>query len=107
LSPDKLTLFIALKTKFFDDERIKAIEEELAEEEALRKDEERQEQFSKMNEKRRMAMEALANNPNMPIDEMPDCPQKLEKIRKAGEKYNDTQFDHEYENEIYGDAIYE
>ena len=41
-----------------------------------------------------MAMEALANNPNMPIDEMPDCPQKLEKIRRAGEKYNDMQFDH-------------
>lgn len=92
LSPDKLTLFNALKAKFFDEERQKAIEEQLAEEEATRKDAERQEMFAKMSSQRLAALEKMRNNPDMPIDEMPDCPTKLEKVReqaKAGTKFTD------------------
>jgi hypothetical protein len=82
LSPDKLTLFNALKVKFFDDLRQKAIDEQLAEEEAARKDAERQEMFAKMSQAKVEALERMRNNPDMPIDEMPDCPTKLEKIRE-------------------------
>ena len=92
LSPDKLTLFNALKAKFFDEERQKAIEEQLAEEEAARKDAERQEMFAKMSSQRLAALEKMRNNPDMPIDEMPDCPTKLEKVReqaRAGTKFTD------------------
>lgn len=74
LSPDKLTLFNALKAKFFNDQRQKAIDQQQAEDEALRKDAERQEMFSKMSGARAAAIEAMKANPDMPIDEMPDCP---------------------------------
>ena len=109
LSPDKLTLFNALKAKFFDEERQKAIDEQLAEEEAARKDAERQEMFAKMSSARLAALEKMKNNPNMPIDEMPDCPTKLEKVReqaKAGTEFTDKQFDHEDEKLVYGDFVH-
>ena len=54
----------------------------------------------------------------MPIDEMPDCPEKLEKIREdckkkreniredcktKKEKFNDVQFDHDNNEMMFGD----
>jgi len=40
---------------------------------------------------------------------MPDCPQKLDKIREeaaAGKKFTDAQFDHDKEQEVMGDRVF-
>ena len=65
--------------------------------------------FAKMSGARQAAIEAMRRNPDMPIDEMPDCPTKLEKIRaqaQQGEKFNDSQFDHNNEEAVYGEFVY-
>jgi len=57
-----------------------ALEEEL-------KNLEREEEQRKMSDKQKALMEELKNNPNMPIDDMPDCEFKWKKILEKGEKF--------------------
>ena len=64
-----------------------------------------------MNNARRDAMERLIKNPDMPVDEMPDCDIKLAKIRanckKDGKKFVDVQFDCEKDEEkVLGGPIF-
>lgn len=51
------------------------------------------------------------NNPDMPLDDMPDCFIKLDKLRQDCKdntrKYTDKQFDHEQEEAVFGAAIFE
>ena len=54
----------------------------------------------------------MQNNPNMSIDDMPDSPEKLEKIRKDcrenSKKYTDMEFDHDTDvAEVLGSTIME
>ena len=65
-----------------DEERQKQIDEDLVEAREAAADAERQEALAKMGDKRRQMMEMLLKNPDMPIDEMPDCHIKLNKIRE-------------------------
>ena len=94
LSPDKQTLFNALKVKFIEEERQKALMEEMREQEEERKSQERQNALAQMSAERQAAMQRMLDNPNMPIEEMPDCDQKLTKIREwcrdNNEKYTDA-----------------
>lgn len=106
MSPDKQTLFNALKSKFIEEERQKQIDEELVEQREAERDAERQEALARMGDERRALMEKLKNNPDMPIDEMPDCHIKLNKIREHCKtnacKYTDVQFNHEEEDKVFG-----
>lgn len=47
-----------------------------------------------MSQEKQRAIEEMRNNPNMPIEKMPDCPTKLEKIRSfcktEGCKFSDA-----------------
>lgn len=86
-------MFNALKARFFDNERQQAIDEEMAEQAAAEKAAEREANFAKMSQAKQRALEMMRNNPNMPIEEMPDCPEKLAKIRtmaKDGTKFTDN-----------------
>jgi len=62
---------------------------------------ERLEALAAMSGKRKAAMEEMMRNPDMPLDDMPDCHVKLEKLRQDCKdntrKYTDKQFDHEQE----------
>lgn len=99
MTPDKQTLFNALKVKFIDEERQKQIDEDLVEAREAAKDAERQEALAQMSNAKQAMMAKLDANPNMPIDEMPDCRRKLAAIRKDcaenNKKYTDAQFDHD------------
>lgn len=92
-----------------DEERQKQIDEDLVEAREAAADAARQEALAKMGDKRRQMMEMLMKNPDMPIDEMPDCHIKLNKIReycKANAcKFEDKQFDHSDEAAIFGERI--
>ena len=52
---------------------------------------------------------ALNNNSNMSIEDMPDCIDKLEKIRKDcrenSRKFTDSEFDHTDEAKVLGSNI--
>lgn len=65
--------------------------------------------LAKMSDARRLAMEEMLKNPNMPIDDMPDCKIKLDKIREKvkedHQKFTDSQFDHEKPDQVLGDRI--
>ena len=71
---------------------------------------ERMEAMAMMGDKRRKQMEEMLKNPDMPMDQMPDCEMKLEKIRADctanSKKYTDVDFDHEKEEEILGAPIF-
>ena len=62
-----------------------------------------------MSAARQAAMKRLMANPDMPIDEMPDCDIKLKKIREYCKtnacKFNDVQFDHSDEVKVLGEPI--
>ena len=64
-----------------------------------------------MSDWRRKKIEDMQNNPNMPIDDMPDCLEKLEKIRadclKNNKKYIDQEFDHEDQAKVLGSNIFD
>lgn len=66
----------------------------------------RLETLAAMSEDRRKAMQELMRNPDMPIEKMPDCDTKLAKVRQycldKACKFQDTQFDHEDEDKVYG-----
>jgi len=66
----------------------------MKEAELQRKTEEAQEALARMGAARRAALLALEKNPNMPLDEMPDCEKKLNKIRETfanvPEKFTDV-----------------
>ena len=106
LTPDKQTLFNALKLKFIEEEREKQYAEDLVEEREAQKDEERQNNLSKMSDAKKALIAKLDANPNMPIDEMPDCRRKLIAIRKDclenTKKYTDVQWDHMDETKLFG-----
>jgi len=99
LTPDKQTLFNALKDQYIEEERQKQILIELKAAEEERKSMERMEALAAMSNKRREAMDMLMKNPDMPLDEMPDCHIKLGKLRQDCKdntrKYTDKQFDHD------------
>lgn len=109
LSPDKQTLFNALKDRYIEEERQKYIDELAAEEREQRASEARMDAIAKMSDARRLAMEEMLKNPNMPIEDMPDCKVKLDKIREKckqdGEKFTDTQFDHDKPEVVLGERI--
>ena len=109
MTPDKQTLFNALKIKFVDEERQKQIDEDLVEAREAAADAERQEAMAKMGDARRKMMEELMKNPDMPIDEMPDCKIKLDKIRDWCKtnacKFEDKQFDHMTEDNVFGEGM--
>jgi len=67
--------------------------------------------LAQMSGKRRAAIKRLQENPDMPIDDMPDCDIKLQKIREHCKtnacKFTDKQFDHGTEEEILGTSIYQ
>lgn len=94
LDAEKYVLFKQLKEDF--------VQEELEKEDAIRekerieeeKDRERQERLAEMSDAKRQKLQNL--DPNMPIDDMPDCDVKYEKIlaeyAKSGEQFTDKQF---------------
>ena len=94
LPPEKIVLFRSLKEMY--------VQEELEKEDAIReqarieqeKEEERQEKLAKMSEEKRRLLDNL--DPNTPIDEMPDCELKYNKIVdryiQNDETFIDTQF---------------
>lgn len=106
LTPDKQTLFNALKAKFVDEMRQKQIDEDLVEIREEKNNAARREDLAKMGEQKRLMMEKLRKNPDMPIDEMPDCHIKLNKIREHCKtnacKFTDVQFDHDNEDSVFG-----
>ena len=112
LTPYKQTLFNALKDQWIQEERLKheIIEQKAAEEE--RKSLERLQAYAAMSSKRRAAMDMLIKNPHvyMPLDDMPDCDIKLNKLRQDCKvnaiKYTDKQFDHEQEEQVLGTTIF-
>lgn len=64
-----------------------------------------------MSGKRQAAMRRMLADPNMPVDDMPDCMKKLDKIRDECKtnttKFTDAQFDHAIEEEVLGTNIYQ
>ena len=111
MTADKQTLFNALKLKFVEEERQKQIDEDLAEEKENQAAAERQEAMAQMSAARQAAMKRLMANPDMPIDEMPDCGIKLKKIREHCKtnscKFTDAQFSHEEEEKVLGTPIFQ
>ena len=105
LSPDKRALFDALKKKFIDDERLRDEQEEAAALEEQRKAEEHANLLAQMSDKKR---QLLANmDKNAPIDELPDCQHKFEKIEEEfgadnENKFVDVNFDHNDPDKILG-----
>lgn len=73
LTPDKQTLFNALKDFYIEEQRNKAIEEEMAEQREQERAEARLQALGNMDAERRAKFAEMDKNPNMPIDEMPDC----------------------------------
>jgi len=59
-----------------------------------------------MSDAKKALIAKLDANPNMPIDEMPDCRRKLIAIRKDclenTKKYTDVQWDHMDETKLFG-----
>ena len=83
----------------------------MAEEKEAEKAQARLEEFGQMNAARRAAIEKLKKNPNMPIDEMPDCDIKLQRIREQctldGKKFTDVQWHYEKEEQVLGKTIFD
>jgi len=106
MTPDKQTLFNALKVKFIDEERQKQIDEDLVEAKEAAANEARMEALAKMGDARKEMMQKLMANPDMPIDEMPDCHIKLKAIREFCKtnacKFTDKQFDHDNPSSVFG-----
>lgn len=67
--------------------------------------------LAQMSSKRQAMMARMDADPNMPVDDMPDCQKKLEKIRNECKtnacKFTDAQFDHKIEEEVLGTNIYQ
>lgn len=103
-------MFNALKLKFIEEERQKAIDEELSAQREENAAQARLENQAKMSQEKQLALQRMKDNPNMPIDEMPDCHHKLTKIRAntvtTSEKFTDVQFDHNNEEAILGPKVF-
>mmetsp|Transcript_3192 Transcript_3192/g.2152 ORF Transcript_3192/g.2152 Transcript_3192/m.2152 type:complete len:92 (-) Transcript_3192:1290-1565(-) len=55
-----------------------------------------------MSDQQRKLLEELEKNPNMPVEDMPDCLQKWKKILERGEKYQDKAWSHLDEDKVLG-----
>ena len=94
LSAEKQVLFKKLREAFTEEERQR--EEEVLEKERIEaeKEEERQERLAKLTEEKRKLLSNL--DPNMPINDMPDCEPKYNKIvqrfKSEGIQFEDKQF---------------
>lgn len=109
LSPDKQLLFNALKEKYVQEERQRRLDDQAREEREKAVAEARLESLAAISEDRRKAMEEFMRNPDMSVDQMPDCQTKLAKVRQHcldnACKFTDTQFDHEDEDKVYGNLF--
>jgi len=96
MSPDKLTVFNALKEQFVVEQRRKAEEEQAEEMKAKAAEAERIAKFASMSKAKQ---DELANmDPSWPIEKLPDCDTKWEKIVAKGKaepdwKYTDEKWD--------------
>ena len=83
------------------------MEEEAAAELEEKKNEERQAMLEQMSEAKRKMLENL--DLTLPIDELPDCPEKFTKIEEqcfdTNDKYIDMQFPYDDENKVLGERI--
>jgi len=109
LTPDKRALFNALKARFIEEQRELAMKEEAAALEEEQANEERRNLLEQMSAAKR---EMLLNlDLSKPIDELPDCQAKFEKIEEeycneAEAKYTDAQWDHADEGKVLGEKIF-
>lgn len=82
MSPDKITVFNALKEQFVIEQRIKEEDEKEEEEKAIAAEEKRRKMLASMSKANRLALENM--DPDAPIDQLPDCPTKWKKILEKG-----------------------
>ena len=97
LNPEKQTIFNTLRFKFIKQQRKMEAEQK----EKLKMEEEKQkerlEMLEQMSQEKRKQLEAV--NENMPVDDMPDCEIRYQKIVKEaneqGKQFEDKKFGHD------------